>query len=78
MRNVRFEFLQRFATEDRVVDESLVTFEIAKAGYWPFAQDEKIEMRLGASRTFSSTTPASTSFYHRVLHRRTVSQDIQH
>jgi ketosteroid isomerase-like protein len=46
MRNVRFEFLQRFATEDRVVDDSLVTFEIAKAGYWPFAQDEKIEMRL--------------------------------
>ena len=26
MRNVRFQFLQRFATEDRVVDDSLVTF----------------------------------------------------
>lgn len=46
MRNVRFEFLQRFATEDRVVDDSLVTFEIARVGYWPWALDEKIEMRL--------------------------------
>lgn len=46
MRNVRFQFLQRFATEDRVVDDSLVTFEIARAGYWPWAVDEKIEMRL--------------------------------
>jgi hypothetical protein len=25
MRNVRFEFLQRFATEDRVVGDSIVT-----------------------------------------------------
>jgi ketosteroid isomerase-like protein len=46
MRNVRFEFLQRFATEDRVVDDSIVTFEIARAGYWPWAADTKIEMRL--------------------------------
>lgn len=46
MRNVRFEFLQRFATEDRVVDDSIVTFEIARVGYWPWALDEKIEMRL--------------------------------
>lgn len=30
MKNVNFEFLQRFATEDRVVDDSIVTFEIAK------------------------------------------------
>jgi len=36
MRDVRFEGLQRFATEDRVVDDSMVTFEIAKAGYWPW------------------------------------------
>ena len=33
MRNVRFEFLQRFATEDRVVDDSMVRFEVAKDGY---------------------------------------------
>ena len=46
MRNVRFEFLQRFATEDRVVDDSIVTFEIARAGYWPWPVDAKIEMRL--------------------------------
>jgi ketosteroid isomerase-like protein len=46
MRNVRFQFLQRFATEDRVVDDSMVTFEIARTGYWPWALNEKIEMRL--------------------------------
>ena len=46
MRNVRFEFLQRFATEDRVVDDSIVTFEIARAGYWPWPLDTSIEMRL--------------------------------
>lgn len=46
MRNVRFELLQRFATEDRVVDDSIVTFEIARAGYWPWPADTKIAMRL--------------------------------
>jgi len=46
MRNVRFQLLQRFATEDRVVDDSIVTFEIARAGYWPWPADTKIEMRL--------------------------------
>jgi hypothetical protein len=46
MRNVGLQFLQRFATEDRVVDDSLVTFEIARAGYWPWPIDAKIEMRL--------------------------------
>jgi hypothetical protein len=35
-----------FATEDRVVDDSIVTFEIARVGYWPWSLDEKIEMRL--------------------------------
>jgi ketosteroid isomerase-like protein len=46
MHNVRFQPLQRFATEDRVVDDSIVTFEIAKAGYWPWPINTKIEMRL--------------------------------
>jgi len=46
MRNVRFQLLQRFATEDRVVDDSMVTFEIAQAGYWPWPVGAKIEMRL--------------------------------
>jgi hypothetical protein len=36
MRDVKFQFLQRFATEDRVVDDSIVTFEVAKDGYWHF------------------------------------------
>src|SRR6267142_7197020 len=46
MRNVKFEFLQRFATDDRVVDDSIVTFEVAKDGYWHFPVGSKIEMRL--------------------------------
>jgi ketosteroid isomerase-like protein len=46
MRNVKFQFLQRFATEDRVVDDSIVTFEVAKDGCWDFPVASKIEMRL--------------------------------
>ena len=46
MRNVSFTFLQRFATEDRVVDDSLVTFEVVRDGYWHFPVGSKIEMRL--------------------------------
>ena len=46
MRNVKFQPLQRFATEDRVVDDSMVTFEVAKDGYWHFPLGSKIEMRL--------------------------------
>jgi len=46
MRDVRFSCLQRFATDDRVVDDSFVTFEIAATGYWPWALGERIEMRL--------------------------------
>jgi len=47
MKDVKFQFLQRFATEDRVVDDSLVTFEVMKDGIWPdFATGQKIEMRL--------------------------------
>jgi ketosteroid isomerase-like protein len=46
MRAVRFEFLQRFATQDRVVDDSIVRFEVAKDGYWQFPVGSKIEMRL--------------------------------
>jgi ketosteroid isomerase-like protein len=45
MRDVNFQSLQRFATEDRVVDDSIVTFEIARAGFWPWPLDAKIEMR---------------------------------
>ena len=47
MGNVQFQFLQRFATEDRVVDDSIVTFEVTRDGYWPhFKAGQKIEMRL--------------------------------
>lgn len=47
MANVEFQPLQRFATEDRVVDDSIVTFEVVKDGYWPhFSVGQKIEMRL--------------------------------
>ena len=35
------------ATETRVVDDSIVTFEVLKNGYWPhFSAGQKIEMRL--------------------------------
>jgi ketosteroid isomerase-like protein len=46
MRDVKFQLLQRFATEDRVVDDSIVTFEVARDGYWHFPAGSKIEMRL--------------------------------
>ena len=47
MGDVRFQPLQRFATEDRVVDDSLVTFEVLKDGFWPhFSVGQKIAMRL--------------------------------
>ena len=46
MRNVTFQPLQRIATEDRVVDDCTVTFEVAKDGYWHFPVGSKVEMRL--------------------------------
>lgn len=47
MKDVKFQPLQRFGTEDRVVDDSLVTFEVVRGGCWPhFSTGEKIEMRL--------------------------------
>jgi ketosteroid isomerase-like protein len=46
MRDVKFTFLQRFATADRVVDDSLVTFEVIRDGYWHFPVGSKVEMRL--------------------------------
>jgi len=47
MKDVKFQPLQRFATEDRVVDDSLATFEVLRDGCWPhFSAGQKIEMRL--------------------------------
>jgi ketosteroid isomerase-like protein len=47
MADVKFQSLQRFATEDRVVDDSFVTFDVVRNGCWPhFSAGQKIEMRL--------------------------------
>ena len=46
MRNVKFQPLQRFATEDRVVDDCTVAFEVAQEGYWHFPVGSKVQMRL--------------------------------
>ena len=47
MGNVQFQPLQRFATRDRVVDDSIVTFEVVQEGFWRhFRAGQKIEMRL--------------------------------
>jgi len=46
MRDVKFQALQRFATDDRVVDDSVVSFEVAADGYWHFPVGSRIEMRL--------------------------------
>jgi len=47
MRDVKFQPFQRFATEDRVVDDSLTTFKVVRDGCWPhFSIGQKIEMRL--------------------------------
>jgi hypothetical protein len=35
LRDCDFDCLDRFATEDRVVDESIFTFEVAKEGAMP-------------------------------------------
>jgi ketosteroid isomerase-like protein len=47
MGDVKFQTLQRFATEDRVVDDSLVSFKVVRDGCWPyFSAGQEIEMRL--------------------------------
>ena len=46
LKDVEFHTLDRFATEDRVVDDSVVTFEVAKDGFIPLPLGTKGEMRL--------------------------------
>jgi ketosteroid isomerase-like protein len=48
MRNVRFRNLQRFATNERVVDDSIVNFELIGDGFInaPVAVGSRVEMRL--------------------------------
>ena len=45
-KDVEFRTLDRFATENRVVDDSVVSLEIIKTGFMPFPVGTKIEMRL--------------------------------
>ena len=46
IREVEFRNLQRFATADRVVDDSIVTFELIKDGFLPLQVGQKVAMRL--------------------------------
>ncbi|MCG6944427.1 MAG: nuclear transport factor 2 family protein [Deltaproteobacteria bacterium] len=46
LRNWDFQCLDRFATEDRVVDETIFTFEIAKEGAMPLPVGTKAKLRL--------------------------------
>ena len=46
LKDVEFHILDRFATEDRVVDDSIVTFEVARDGVIPLPLGTKGEMRL--------------------------------
>ena len=43
---VEFHNLDRFATEDRVVDDSIVTFVVAREGFIPLPLGARGEMRL--------------------------------
>lgn len=46
LKDVEFRTLDRFATENRVVDDSILTFEIAKDGFLPMPVGTRGEMRL--------------------------------
>ena len=46
IRDVEFRNLQRFATEDRVVDDSILTFVITQEGFLPLPVGQEVEMRL--------------------------------
>ena len=46
LKDVEFHCLDRFATEDRVVDDSVITFEVTREGFMPLPVGTKGEMRL--------------------------------
>lgn len=46
IRDVGFRNLQRFATEDRVVDDSILTFVLTREGFLPLPVGQQVEMRL--------------------------------
>jgi ketosteroid isomerase-like protein len=46
IRNIQWRCLDRFATEERVVDDSIVTFEVGIEGFIPLPVGTRCEMRL--------------------------------
>jgi ketosteroid isomerase-like protein len=46
IKNIQWRCLDRFATEERVVDDSVVTFEVASEGFIPLPVGTRCEMRL--------------------------------
>lgn len=47
MKQVEFQHIERFATLDRVVDDSLCTFEVCKEGFWPdYEVGQRVHMRI--------------------------------
>jgi ketosteroid isomerase-like protein len=46
IKEVEFHNLRRFATEERVVDDSVVTFDLIRDGFLPLQVGQKVEMRL--------------------------------
>ena len=46
LKGPNFQCLDRFATEDRVVDDCIFTFEVAKEGIMPLSVGTKAKMRL--------------------------------
>lgn len=46
MKDVKFTNLERFATEDRVFDDSVVQFTLLRDGFWPLPVGSRVEMRL--------------------------------
>ena len=46
LRDYDFNSLDRFATENRVVDDSIFTFEVAKEGVMPLKGGTRAKMRL--------------------------------
>ena len=46
LKDVEFHTLDRFATEDRVVDDCIITFEVTRDGFMPLSVGTKGEMRL--------------------------------
>jgi ketosteroid isomerase-like protein len=46
IKNIQWRCLDRFATEDRVVDDSVITFEVGAEGFMPLPVGTRCEMRL--------------------------------